>query len=199
MSVCHFDHGEADHFFAHQEALLKDLNNLVFALFLIVHMHHGVVERGVELLPQTFYPGGTQLFQGRVELVHDHLNPLAVGFVLCGLGERPDQIVIDRKELCHRVGPDVGVKAVPLLLAALAVVVVLGQQPEIPVVGALQFLRGVRLGLRFSLRLFGGFFLFLLRSLLFRLLSFGLGRLLYLSFLLSIRCLFIFVHRYHLP
>ena len=92
-------------------------------------MHHRVVELRVELLPERFGLRHAQLFKRLAELVHDHLHALAVGLVLRALVERADQIVIHRQKLRHGVGLDVGIEAVLFLLAALAVVVILREQP----------------------------------------------------------------------
>ena len=50
-SVCHFDHSEADHLVVQHKAFLEDLNDLVLSLFLVFHMHHGVVKIGISLTP----------------------------------------------------------------------------------------------------------------------------------------------------
>ena len=129
-------------------------------------MHDRVVERRIEGPAQGFDLLHAQLLHRRVELGHDHLDALAVGLVLGGLLQRPDEVVVHRQELQKRVGLDVGVQAVLLALAALAVVVILGQQSQIC----------VRLGLRglglFVLLRRGLFFLFLLGLFLFGLFLF---------------------------
>ena len=160
-------------------------------------MHHRVVKAGIELLPQTLDPGGAQLFQSGIELGHDHFHAPTVGLILGGLGEGADKVIVDRQELCHRVGLDVGVKAVFFLLAALAVVVILGQQTEITVVCAFQLLGGA--ALLFFLFLgglavfFGGLFvLFLTGGLFFGLFRLGFDLFLYFRFLLGFRDFLIF-------
>ena len=52
ISVCHFDHGKTDYFVTEFEAFLEDFNNLVLAFFLIVHVHHRVVELRIKGLAE---------------------------------------------------------------------------------------------------------------------------------------------------
>ena len=134
LSVSNFNHGEADHLIAHEEALLEHFHDLVLALFRILHMHHRVMEGGVKLLAQAFDLGDTQLLHGGVELGHDHLHAPAVGLVLGGLVQGPDQIVVHRQELLQGLGLDVGIEAVLLLLAAFTEIVILGAEAQVLVI-----------------------------------------------------------------
>ena len=130
----------------------------------------------VKGLTHGFYLRDAQLLERRVELCHYHLNALAVGLVGGGLSQRPLKIVVYRKELQQSVGLYIGVQRLALLLAALAVVIVLGAQAQILFLFRADKLFGrfLYLGLLFGflLRLFFllgvGFFLDLLFGLFFR-------------------------------
>jgi hypothetical protein len=96
------------------------------------------------------------------------------------------KVVVNGQELGHRVGLHVAVDGVALLLAALAEVVVFGQQSEIFVVGVPQLLLRAGAGF-FLLRLFGlllGLFLFML-FLMFLFLAAGFFRSAFFSSFLS--------------
>ncbi len=119
-------------------------------------MHYGIVERGVELLAEGFYLSDAHAGEDVPELGHYHLDALAVGLVAGGLLQGPRQVVVDGQELRHRVGAHVLIYALALLGAALAVVVVFGEQAEVFVLFGLE--QGLRGGL-------GGFFRLLFRRL----------------------------------
>ena len=152
LSVSNFNHGEADHLIAHDETLLEHFHDLVLALFRILHVHDRVVESGVKLLAQALNLGDAQLLHGGVELGHNHLHTTAVGLVLGGLVQGPNQIVIHRQELFQGLGLDVGIETVLFLLAALAEIVILGAETQVLVVQGGILGRGVGFGL-FRLRL----------------------------------------------
>ena len=72
-----------------------------------------------------------QLFQHSLELGHGHLHALGIGLVGGLLLQRPLQIVIHREQFLDGVRPGGGPGVFLFLLASLAVVVVLRQQPEV--------------------------------------------------------------------
>ena len=112
-------------------------------------MHHRIVQRRVKLLSQALDLRHAQLFHRTVELVHDHLDALAVGLVLGSLLQGPFEVVVNRQELRQRIRLDIVVQGFPFLLAAPAEVVVFRADPQVPV---------VQLGV-FLLQLFDLFFL----------------------------------------
>ena len=130
-------------------------------------MHDGVVLVGIKGLAQAIDLLHTQLFQGGVELGHDHLHALAVGLVLGALLQGPLQVVIHRQELLHGVGFDFAVEIVLFLLAAASEVVILGANAQVLVVEC-----GLFLFQDFLLRLQGGPLLVLLLAEAFFLLVF---------------------------
>ena len=110
-SVSDFYHGEADDLIADPEALLEHLDDLALALFLILDVHDGVVEVGVEFLAEALYLGDAELFHRGLELGHYHLDAAAVGLVRALQGQRTLKIVVHRKELREDVCLDVAVEA----------------------------------------------------------------------------------------
>ena len=131
MSVCHFYHGVADHLISNAETGLKYLGYNILAQVFVLNMHHCVMQQRIKGLPQGGNLLNAQLFQNCLELLHGHQNTLGIGLVNGLLTEGPGKIVVYRKK--RRCGLRFsGIPGMfPLPLTALAVVVILRQQPNV--------------------------------------------------------------------
>ena len=163
--ICDLYHREADDLFADLEALLEDLRDDVFAKRFVLDVHDRVMKLRVKDLACRAEAYDTQLFHDGDELVHRHLDALFKRGILRLLRQRPLEIVVHGKELLDRLRTDVGIEAFLFLLAALAVVVVFGGQPQIAVMLLCQrLLRLFKLACLLLLGFLGLFFLGLLRG-----------------------------------
>ena len=107
-------------------------------------MHHGVVQVGVKGIPHRSEDFHAQTVQNLHKLGHGHLHALFIGGILGGLVQRPLQVVVNGKNLRHRVGLAVSVGRVLFLDGALAEIVVLRGDPQVGVpLGVVFFLPGI--------------------------------------------------------
>ena len=140
LSVSNFYHGKADDLVTHAKTFLENFHNFIFAFFFIFHMHHSIVETGVELLSKALYLADTQFFHGTVKLGHYHFHATAVSLIHSGLFQSSHQVVIYRQELFQGLCLYIGIKPILFPLAALAEVIILRADPEILVVEGCQLI-----------------------------------------------------------
>ena len=198
--ICDLYHCESNDFIADLEAFLEDLCNDVFAKCFVFDVHDRVMKLRVKDLACRAEAHDAQLFHDGDELVHRHLDALFKRGILRLLRQRPLEIVIHGKEFFDRLRADVGVEAFLFLLAALAVVVVFGGQPQIAVMLLRQrLLRLFKLACLLLLGFLGLFFLGLLRGFgfgllrsFFCLLGCGSGLCLFLRSRIAVCCLSLF-------
>ena len=133
------------------KAGLENLCNDVFPEALVLDMHHGIVALRIEGLARFAEGLDAQRVEDLDKLCQGHLHALFIGLV-CGLVmQGPLEVIIDGKELLHRIGNGILIDAVLFALRALAEVVILRSQPQKLIV--LLRLRG--LGLLQRIGLFG--------------------------------------------
>ena len=120
------DDREAQDLVAEHEALLQDLDHGIFAVALVLNVHHGVVPLGIKFLAHAVDRRDAEPGERFFILVEDHLEPLLVGIVVlrAELGEAALEIVVHRKHTLDGVDFRVGVDAFLFLGGALAVVIV---------------------------------------------------------------------------
>ena len=133
------------------KAGLENLCNDVFPEALVLDMHHGIVALRIEGLARFAEGLDAQRVEDLDKLCQGHLHALFIGLV-CGLVmQGPLEVIIDGKELFHRIGNGILIDAVLFALRALAEVVIFCSQPQKLIV--LLRLRG--LGLLQRIGLFG--------------------------------------------
>ena len=133
------------------KAGLENLCDDVFPEALVLDVHHGIVALRIEGLTRFAEGLDTQRVEDLDKLCQGHLHALFIGLV-CGLVmQGPLEVIIDGKELLHRIGNGILIDAVLFALRALAEVVIFCSQPQKLIV--LLRLRG--LGLLQRIGLFG--------------------------------------------
>ena len=133
------------------KAGLENLCDDVFPEALVLDVHHGIVALRIEGLARFAEGLDTQRVEDLDKLCQGHLHALFIGLV-CGLVmQGPLEVIIDGKELLHRIGNGILIDAVLFALRALAEVVIFCSQPQKLIV--LLRLRG--LGLLQRIGLFG--------------------------------------------
>ena len=132
--VCNFYGCKTKNLVAQHKALFKDFCHNIFPKVFIVHMHHGIVDIGVEL--GAFCPdlGNAQTFQSSVELFHDHFKALAVRGILFVLADAAFQIIMHAQESGDGIDAGIGIDAFFFLCGALAVVFILCRQAQLLVI-----------------------------------------------------------------
>ena len=133
------------------KAGLENLCDDVFPEALVLDVHHGIVALRIEGLARFAEGLDAQRVEDLDKLCQGHLHALFIGLI-CGLVmQGPLEVIIDGKELLHRIGNGILIDAVLFALRALAEVVILRSQPQKLIV--LLRLRG--LGLLQRIGLFG--------------------------------------------
>lgn len=133
------------------KAGLENLCDDVFPEALVLDVHHGIVALRIEGLARFAEGLNAQRVEDLDKLCQGHLHALFIGLV-CGLVmQGPLEVIIDGKELLHRIGNGILIDAVLFALRALAEVVIFCSQPQKLIV--LLRLRG--LGLLQRIGLFG--------------------------------------------
>ena len=133
------------------KAGLENLCDDVFPEAFVLDVHHGIVALRIEGLARFAEGLDTQRVEDLDKLCQGHLHALFIGLV-CGLVmQGPLEVIIDGKELLHRIGNGILIDAVLFALRALAEVVIFCSQPQKLIV--LLRLRG--LGLLQRIGLFG--------------------------------------------
>ena len=80
-SVCHDNHGEANHFIAEGVAFSVNIGDYVFFIRRIVNVHHGVVELGVKLFAKSGNLFDSEGIKGFLDRITYKVNSLFVLFV----------------------------------------------------------------------------------------------------------------------
>ena len=112
------------------KAGLENLCDDVFPEALVLDVHHGVVALRIEGLARFAEGLDTQRVEDLDKLCQGHLHALFIGLV-CGLVmQGPLEVIIDGKELLHRIGNGILIDAVLFALRALAEVVIFCSQPQ---------------------------------------------------------------------
>ena len=133
------------------KAGLENLCNDVFPEAFVLDVHHGIVALRIEGLARFAEGLDAQRVEDLDKLCQGHLHALFIGLV-CGLVmQGPLEVIIDGKELLHRIGNGILIDAVLFALRALAEVVIFCSQPQKLIV----LLRLCGLGLLQRIGLFG--------------------------------------------
>ena len=131
------------------KAGLENLCDDVFPEALVLDVHHGIVALRIEGLARFAEGLDAQRVEDLDKLCQGHLHALFIGLV-CGLVmQGPLEVIIDGKELLHRIGNGILIDAVLFALRALAEVVIFCSQPQKLIV--LLRLRGLALLQRIGL------------------------------------------------
>ena len=102
------------------KAGLENLCDDVFPEALVLDVHHGIVALRIEGLARFAEGLDTQRVEDLDKLCQGHLHALFIGLV-CGLVmQGPLEVIIDGKELLHRIGNGILIDAVLFALRALA-------------------------------------------------------------------------------
>ena len=122
-SVCNLDDCMTHDAFAHDKALLEYFHDGVVIAVFHLHVHHGIVQGGVEAVAGLAEDFHAQTGEDLHQLGHGQLHALFVGGILGGLVHGPLQDIVDGKQLGYRVGLAVAVGGFLLLDGALAEII----------------------------------------------------------------------------